>query len=208
MLISGGTITGSNGSGLNLAGAPAASGAVTITGGTITGYQDGILYSKSTAIDGNGYGLTIKGGTITGTGTTDVHAHALNIDTKPQRHSILIEVGATLNGGRDAIYVSQSGGQEEAVRITGGSIQGGTVSSGGCALWFANNIDNGVFVISGGKFISNGGNAIWTNNPNICRLLRILPDGYLLTDRGGKTYDRNKYFRDINGISEITVSRS
>lgn len=208
LLISGGTITGSNGSGLNLAGAPAASGAVTITGGTITGYQDGILYSKSTAIDGNGYGLTIKGGTITGTGTTDVHAHALNIDTKPQRHSILIEVGATLNGGRDAIYVSQSGGQEEAVRITGGSIQGGTVSSGGCALWFANNIDNGVFVISGGKFISNGGNAIWTNNPNICRLLRILPDGYLLTDRGGKTYDRNKYFRDINGISEITVSRS
>ena len=208
LLISGGTIEGKSGSGLNLAGAPAASGAVTISGGTITGYQDGILYSKSTAIDGNGYGLTIKGGTITGTGTTDVHAHALNINTEPRQHSILIEDGATLNGGRDAIYVSESGGDDEAVSITGGSIQGGTVSSGGCALWFANNIDNGVFVISGGKFESKGGNAIGTNNPNVYRLLRILPDGYLLTDRGGKTYDRDKYFRDIDGISEITVSMS
>lgn len=201
-------LTGTNGSGLNLAGAPAASGAVTISGGTITGYQDGILYSASTAIGGNGYGLTIKGGTITGTGTTDVHAHALKIDVAPQRHSILIEDGATLNGGRDAIFVSKSDGGDEAVSITGGSIQGGTVSSGGCALWFANNIDRDVFVISGGKFISYGGSAIGTNNPNICRLLRILPDGYLLTDQGGTTYDRNKYFRDINGISEITVRKS
>lgn len=201
-------LTGSTGSGLNLAGAPAASGAVTISGGTITGYQDGILYSASTAIGGNGYGLTIKGGTITGTGTTDVHAHALKIDVAPQRHSILIEDGATLNGGRDAIFVSKSDGGDEAVSITGGSIQGGTVSSGGCALWFANNIDRDVFVISGGKFISYGGSAIGTNNPNICRLLRILPDGYLLTDQGGTTYDRNKYFRDINGRSEITVRKS
>ena len=208
LLISGGTITGTNGSGLNLAGAPAASGAITISGGTITGYQDGILYSASTAIGGNGYGLTIKGGTITGTGTTDVHAHALKIDVAPQRHSILIEDGATLNGGRDAIFVSKSDGGDEAVSITGGLIQGGTVSSGGCALWFANNIDRDVFVISGGKFISYGGSAIGTNNPNICRLLRILPDGYLLTDQGGTTYDRNKYFRDINGISEITVRKS
>ena len=208
LLIEGGTITGTNGSGLNLAGAPAASGAITISGGTITGYQDGILYSASTAIGGNGYGLTIKGGTITGTGTTDVHAHALKIDVAPQRHSILIEDGATLNGGRDAIFVSKSDGGDEAVSITGGLIQGGTVSSGGCALWFANNIDRDVFVISGGKFISYGGSAIGTNNPNICRLLRILPDGYLLTDQGGTTYDRNKYFRDINGISEITVRKS
>ena len=199
-------LTGSNGSGLNLAGAPAASGAVTISGGSITGYQDGILYSKSVAIDDDGYGLTIKGGTITGTSTTDVYAHALNINTKPWRHSILIEDG-TLNGGRDAIFVSQSGGGGEAVSITGGSIQGGAVSSGGCALWFDNNIDNGVFVISGGIFESNGGSAIATKNPNLSKLLRILPDGFLLTG-GNKTYDGDKYFRDIEGISEITVSRS
>ena len=156
--ISGGMITGNIG--LNLAEAPAASSAVTISGGTIKGYQDGILYSKSVAIDGDGYGLTIKGGTITGTGTIDVHAHALNINTEPQRHSILIEDGATLNGGRDAIFVSQSGGGGEAVSITGGTIQGGTVSSGGCALWFAAYIDSPVFQISGGTFSSIGGGAI------------------------------------------------
>ena len=208
LTISGGTFTGANRSGLCLAAAPGFANAVTISGGKITGYQDGILYSKSVAIDGDGYGLTISGGTITGTGTTNVHAHALKIDTEPQRHSILIEDGATLNGGRDAIFVSQFGGDSEAVSITGGSIQGGTVSSGGCAIWFSNNIDSGVFVISGGTFTSNGGGAIATPNPRVYYLRRILRDDCLLIDKDNNQYDGNNSFYDIEDESEITVRRS
>ena len=208
LTISGGTFTGANRSGLCLAAAPGFANAVTISGGKITGYQDGILYSKSVAIDGDGYGLTISGGTITGTGTTNVHAHALKIDTEPQRHSILIEDGATLNGGRDAIFVSQFGGDSEAVSITGGSIQGGTVSSGGCAIWFSNNIDSGVFVISGGTLTSNGGGAIATPNPRVYYLRRILRDDCLLIDKDNNQYDGNNSFYDIEDESEITVRRS
>lgn len=202
--ISGGMITGNIG--LNLAEAPAASSAVTISGGTIKGYQDGILYSKSVAIDGDGYGLTIKGGTITGTGSENNHAHALKIDVAPQRHSILIENGVTLDGGRDAIYVSQSGGEQEAVSITGGTIQGGTASSGGCALWFADNIDSGVFVISGGTFTSNQGGAINANNPGRVSTKDILASGaYCFTDTPDQgtaanlaIYNRTGYFWDYS----------
>lgn len=59
LLISGGTITGLNGSGLNLAGAPAASGAVTITGGTFDAGWNGYPISGDfDQVVPQGYGIT------------------------------------------------------------------------------------------------------------------------------------------------------
>lgn len=71
LLISGGTITGTgtNGSGLNLAGALYAPHAVVITGGTFKGGQYGAYYGKDGGDDGVyiNDGLLITDGTFTGT---------------------------------------------------------------------------------------------------------------------------------------------
>lgn len=209
LLISGGTIEGKSGSGLNLAGAPAASGAVTIKGGTIEGGTEGIYYNASASVEGEGYGLKITGGTIRGTGNNK-NGHALNIVVKPKKHAIHIGDSAQLFGGRDAIYVNNADGDKNAVSITGGTFTGAekdTAGDYGCAIWFNSGMDDSVYQITGGKFITKkGGSAIWTSNPAWHYLWQIFPEGCLIN---GSSYDRNYNFdTTIKGMSEITVSRS
>lgn len=206
------TIEGSTG--LQVHSAPVENG-IAISGGTIEGGTEGIYYNDSASVESEGYGLNITGGTIRGTGNNK-NGHALNIVVEPKTHAIHIGGTAQLFGGRDAIYVNNAGDDENdknAVSITGGTFKGAeqdtTSGDYGCAIWFNSGMNDSVYQITGGTFITkDGGSAIGTINPNVYELLRILPDGYLLTDRGGKTYDRDKYFRDIDGISEITVSMS
>lgn len=92
--ISGGTITGSNGSGLNLAGAPAASGAVTISGDCkITGSNHGVYYGASGAVND---GLLIEGGTITGSNGSGLY-FAVNPWQNGGTNNVAI-VGGTFKG--------------------------------------------------------------------------------------------------------------
>lgn len=196
--------------GLQVASAPVENG-IAISGGTIRGYVDGIFYGSSAVINDNGYGLTISGGIIEGTGTASDHAHALRINAEPRANAISIS-GGEFYGGRDAIYVANEGGEENAVSITGGTFTGAVKDEEGsndygCALWFADNIDSGVFVISGGTFISKGG-AIATPNPRVYYLRRILRDDCLLIDKDNNQYDGNNSFYAIEDESEITVRRS
>ncbi len=89
--ISDGTITGNIG--LNLAGAPAASGAVTISGGKITGSSHGVYYGASGAVND---GLLIEGGTITGSNGSGLY-FAVNPWQDGGTNNVAI-VGGTFNG--------------------------------------------------------------------------------------------------------------
>ena len=127
--ISGGTITGSNGSGLNLAGAPAASGAVTISGDCkITGKQDGI-YSGSNGTAANG--LLIEGGTIKGTSGS-----GLNLAGAPAASgAVTISGDCKITGSNHGVYYGASGAVNDGLLIEGGTITG----SNGSGLYFAVN---------------------------------------------------------------------
>ena len=200
------TIEGSTG--LQVASAPVENG-IAISGGTIEGGTEGIYYNASASVEGEGYGLKITGGTIRGTGNNK-NGHALNIVVKPKKHAIHIGDSAQLFGGRDAIYVNNADGDKNAVSITGGTFTGAekdTAGDYGCAIWFNSGMDDSVYQITGGKFITKkGGSAIWTSNPAWHYLWQIFPEGCLIN---GSSYDRNYNFdTTIKGMSEITVSRS
>ena len=202
------TIKGSTG--LQVASAPVENG-IAISGGTIEGGTEGIYYNASASVESEGYGLNITGGTIRGTGNNK-NGHALNIVVKPKTHAIHIGGTAKLFGGRDAIYVNNAGGDENAVSITGGTFTGAekdTAGSGdyGCAIWFNSGMNDSVYQITGGTFITkDGGSAIWTSDPVTHYLRQIFPDGCLINNQ---SYDRNYNFdTTIKGISNIVVSMS
>ena len=196
--------------GLQVASAPVENG-IAISGGTIEGGTEGIYYNASASVRGEGYGLNITGGTIRGTGDNK-NGHALNIVVEPKTHAIHIGGSAQLLGGRDAIYVNNAGGERNAVSITGGKFTGAEQDAAGsrdygCAIWFNSGMNDSVYQITGGRFITeDGGSAIWTSNPDWHYLRQIFPEGCLINDR---SYDRNYNFNTtIKGISEITVSMS
>ena len=122
--------------GINLVYAPAIENGVTITGGTITGKQDGIYYgSNGTAANG----LLISGGTITGTGTNGSGlnlAGALNA-----QHAVVIS-GGTFSGGQYGAYYGKDGGDDgvytnDGLLITGGKFRG--TPSAGVGFFFGDN---------------------------------------------------------------------
>ena len=202
------TIEGSTG--LQVHSAPVENG-IAISGGTIEGGTEGIYYNASASVESEGYGLNITGGTIRGTGNNK-NGHALNIVVEPKTHAIHIGDTAKLFGGRDAIYVNNAGGDKNAVSITGGTFTGAekdTAGSGdyGCAIWFNSGMNDSVYQITGGTFITKDrGSAIWTSNPAWHYLRQIFPEGCLIN---GSSYDRNYNFdTTIKGMSEITVRKS
>lgn len=204
------TIKGSTG--LQVASAPVENG-IAISGGTIEGGTEGIYYNASynasASVESEGYGLNITGGTIRGTGNNK-NGHALNIVVEPKKYAIHIGGTAQLFGGRDAIYVNNAGGGENAVSITGGTFKGAeqdTPGDYGCAIWFNSGMNDSVYQITGGTFITKeGGSAIWTSSPVTHYLRQIFPEGCLIN---GGSYNRDFNFdTTIEGISEITVSMS
>lgn len=200
--------------GLQVASAPVENG-ITISGGTIEGGTEGIYYNASASVSGEGYGLNITGGIIRGTGNNK-NGHALNIVVEPKKHAIHIGGEAQLFGGRDAIYVNNAGGEEDAVcvSITGGTFTGAeqdtTAGDYGCAIWFDSGMNSSVYQITGGTFITKeGGSAIWTSSPVTHYLWQIFPDGCSITDGEGNSFNRNWNFNTtIKGKSQITVSMS
>ena len=199
--------------GVQVASAPVAENGINISGGTIEGSTDGIYYNAgydgSASIGGEGYGLNITGGTIKG--TANGNGHALNIAVEPRRHAISIS-GGELYGGRDTVYVSNAGGDEDAVSISRGTFTGAVADvegSGdyGCAVWFNSGMETSVYQFTGGTFITkNGGSAIYTSNPGVHYLRQIIPDGYSIRDQNGNSFDRNWNFdTTLNGKHWLTV---
>lgn len=199
------TIEGSTG--LQVHSAPVENG-IAISGGTIEGGTEGIYYNASASVESEGYGLNITGGTIRGTGNNK-NGHALNIVVEPKTHAIHIGGEAKLFGGRDAIYVNNAGDDENAVSITGGTFKGAeqdtTSGDYGCAIWFDSGMNDSVYQITGGTFITkDGGSAIWTSSPGTHYLGQIFPEGCLIN---GSIYDRDDNFDPtIKGMSDITIT--
>ena len=120
-------LTGFDRSGLWLEAAPAIENGVTITGGTITGKQDGIHYgSNGTAANG----LLISGGTITGT-----NGSGLNLAGAPAASGAVTISGGTITGSNHGVYYGASGAVNDGLLIEGGTITG----SNGSGLYFAVN---------------------------------------------------------------------
>lgn len=195
--------------GVQVAVAPVAGKGIDISGGTIEGSADGIYYNASASIDGEGYGLNITGGTIRG--TANGNGHALNIAVAPRRHAISIS-GGELYGGRDTVYVSNAGGDEDAVSISGGTFTGAVADvegSGdyGCAVWFNSGMNDSVYQFTGGTFITkNGGSAIYTSGPGRHYLRQIIPEGYSIENQNNDRFDRNWNFSTtLNGEHWLRV---
>ncbi len=113
--------------GINLVDAPAIENRVTITGGTITGKQDGIYYgSNGTAANG----LLISGGTITGS-----NGSGLNLVGAPAASGAVTISGGTITGSNHGVYYGTSGAVNDGLLIEGGTITG----SNGSGLYFAVN---------------------------------------------------------------------
>ena len=201
--------------GVQVASAPKTEKGIYISGGTIEGSTDGIYYNAgygvSASIGDEGYGLNITGGTIRG--TAKGNGHALNIAVQPRRHAISIS-GGELYGGRDTVYVSNAGGDEDAVSISGGTFTGAVADEEGskdygCAVWFNSGMNDSVYQFTGGTFITkNRGSAIYTSNPGVHYLRQIIPDGYSIRDQNGNSFGRNWNFdTTLNGKHWLTVER-
>ena len=201
--------------GVQVASAPKTEKGIYISGGTIEGSTDGIYYNAgygvSASIGDEGYGLNITGGTIRG--TAKGNGHALNIAVQPRRHAISIS-GGELYGGRDTVYVSNAGGDEDAVSISGGTFTGAVADEEGskdygCAVWFNSGMNDSVYQFTGGTFITkNRGSAIYTSNPGGHYLRQIIPDGYSIRDQNGNSFGRNWNFdTTLNGKHWLTVER-
>lgn len=199
--------------GVQVASAPKTEKGIYISGGTIEGSTDGIYYNAgygvSASIGDEGYGLNITGGTIRG--TAKGNGHALNIAVQPRRHAISIS-GGELYGGRDTVYVSNAGGDEDAVSISGGTFTGAVADEEGsedygCAVWFNSGMNDSVYQFTGGTFITkNRGSAIYTSNPGGHDLSQIIPDGYSIRDQNGNSFGRNlKFDTTLNGKHWLTV---
>ena len=120
-------LTGFDRSGLWLETAPAIENGVTITGGTITGKQDGIYYgSNGTAANG----LLISGGTITGS-----NGSGLNLAGAPAASGAVTISGGTITGSNHGVYYGARGAVNDGLLIEGGTITG----SNGSGLYFAVN---------------------------------------------------------------------
>ena len=128
------TISANAQHGIRLVHAPETEGGVKITGGTITGKQDGIYYgSNGTAANG----LLISGGTITGT-----NGSGLNLAGALYATHAVVVTGGTFNGGQYGAYYGKDGGDDgvyinDGLLITGGTFTG--TSSAGAGFFFGDN---------------------------------------------------------------------
>ena len=121
------TISANAQHGIRLVHAPETEGGVKITGGTITGKQDGIYYgSNGTAANG----LLISGGTITGS-----NGSGLNLAGAPAASGAVTISGGTITGSNHGVYYGASGAVNDGLLIEGGTITG----SNGSGLYFAVN---------------------------------------------------------------------
>lgn len=107
---------------------------VNISGGTITGSSDGILYSVNGTVENS---LTISGGTITGTNGSGLNLAGALYAT----HAVVI-TGGTFVGGQYGAYYGKDGGDDgvyinDGLLITGGSFTGPT--SAGAGFFFGDN---------------------------------------------------------------------
>ena len=105
---------------------------VNISGGTITGSSDGILYSVNGTVENS---LTISGGTITGTGT---NGSGLNLAGALYAPHAVVITGGTFDGGQYGAYYGKDGGGgdgdvseysdhvNDGLLITGGTFTGKT----------------------------------------------------------------------------------
>lgn len=127
-------LTGFDRSGLWLEAAPAIENGVTITGGTITGKQDGIHYgSNGTAANG----LLISGGTIKG-----LNGSGLNLAGALYATHAVVITGGTFVGGQYGAYYGKDGGDDgvyinDGLLITDGTFTGPT--SAGAGFFFGDN---------------------------------------------------------------------
>lgn len=100
---------------------------VNISGGTITGTSDGILYSVNGTVENS---LTISGGTITGT-----NGSGLNLAGAPAASGAVTISGGTITGSNHGVYYGASGAVNDGLLIEGGTITGSKRSG----LYFAVN---------------------------------------------------------------------
>ena len=136
------TIEGSTG--LQVASAPVENG-IAISGGTITGKQDGIYYgSNGTAANG----LLISGGTITGT-----NGSGLNLAGAPAASgAVTISGDCKITGSNHGVYYGARGAVNDGLLIEDGTITG----TNGAGLYFAANpwqnnggVTNNVAIVGG-----------------------------------------------------------
>lgn len=107
---------------------------VNISGGTITGSSDGILYSVNGTVENS---LTISGGTITGT-----NGSGLNLAGALYAMHAVVITGGTFVGGQYGAYYGKDGGDDGVYINDGLLIMGGTFTgtpSAGVGFFFGVN---------------------------------------------------------------------
>lgn len=142
--------------GLQVTSAPVENG-ITISGGTITGKQDGIYYgSNGTAANG----LLISGGTITGSTGSGLNLAGALYAT----HAVVI-TGGTFDGGQYGAYYGKDGGDDGVYKNDGLLIKNGTFTGDEKGFYFNDNpwsslwsVDYNNVAIVGGTFSSFGAN--------------------------------------------------